>query len=122
MSRFEQRKDFGPRQMLAGKGVKYNADNAIVHLENTGNQSDLLRQQNLYWKEGYDTFHSDESGVFMELPRADAEDNMRRYQRESEERLRRPSPAGLEKEFREEGNSAEYEKQVAAQDFLDSDD
>ena len=80
MSRFEQRKDFGPREMLAARKVKFNQSNAIVHLENTGNQSDLLRQQNLYWKEGYDTFHSDESGVYMELPRAEVEDGLKELQ------------------------------------------
>ena len=122
MSRFEQRKDFGPREMLAAKNVSYNEENAIVHLENTGNPSDLLRQQNLYWKEGYDTFHSDESGVFMEIPRADAEANMARYQRDSEQRLSRPASAGLDKEFREEGNVAVQESQVTASEFLDSEE
>ncbi|HWA82070.1 MAG TPA: hypothetical protein VG820_01450 [Fimbriimonadaceae bacterium] len=121
MSRFEQRRDFGPREMLAARGVKFNKNNAIVHLENTGNQSDLLRQQNLYWKEGYDTFHSDESGVYMELPRAEVEANMRRYQRDAEERLVRPPAAGLDKEYREEGNTAGYEKSMTAQDFLETD-
>ena len=121
MSRFEQRKDFGPREMLAAKGIKFNKNNAIVHLENTGNQSDILRQQNLYWKEGYDTFHSDDTGVFMELPRAEMEANVKRYQRDSQERLTRPASAGLDKEFQEEGNTAGYAKPVTAQDFLEKD-
>ena len=122
MSRFEQRKDFGPREMLAAKGVKYNKNNAIVHLENTGDQSALLRQQNLYWKEGYDTFHSDETGVFMELPRAEVEANQKRYSRESEERLKKPAAAGLDKEFREEGNTAGFAKPVTAQEFLEKEE
>ena len=122
MSRFEQRKNFGPQEMLEAHGVKFNKDNAIVHLENTGNQSDLLRQQNLYWKEGYDKFHDDESGVYMQLPRAEVEANVRRYQKESEDRLTRPAAAGLDKEFREEGNTAGYEKSVSAQDFLENEE
>jgi hypothetical protein len=119
MSRFEQRKDFGPRELLAAKGVKFNKDNAIVHLENTGNPSDLLRQQNLYWKEGYDTFHNDDSGVFMQLPRAEVEANMKRYQKDSEDRLSRPPAAGLDREFREEGNTAGLERPVKAADFFE---
>ena len=119
MSRFEQRKDFGPREMLAAKGVSFNKDNAIVHLENTGDPSALLRQQNLYWKEGYDTFHNDDSGVFMQLPPKEVEANIARYQRASEERLTRPSAAGLDQEFREEGNTAGYGKAVTAQDLLE---
>jgi|GEM_PF-6618350 len=122
MSRFEQRKSFGPQQMLEASGVKFNNDNAIVHLENTGNTSDLLRQQNLYWKEGYDKFHDDETGIYMQLPRAEVEANIRRYQKESEDRLTRPASAGLDKEFREEGNTAGYEKQVSAQDFLENEE
>jgi len=119
MSRFEQRKDFGPREMLAAKGVKFNENNAIVHLENTGDQSALLRQQNLYWKEGYDTFRDDDSGVFMQLPREEVEANIKRYQRESAERLSRPASAGLDKEYREEGNTAGYDKSTSVKDFLE---
>ena len=102
--------------------MKFNKENAIVHLENTGNQSDLLRQQNLYWKEGYDSFHNDDSGVYMQLPRAEVEANMKRYQRDSEERLSRPASAGLEKEFHEEGNVAGHDAPVSASDFLDSEE
>lgn len=119
MSRFEQRRDFGPREMLAAKGVKFNEDNAIVHLENTGDQSVLLRQQNLYWKEGYDSFHNDDSGIFMQLPRDEVEANVKRYQKESEERLARPAAAGLEKEYREEGNTAGYAERTSVNDFLE---
>lgn len=122
MSRFEQRKGFGPREMLAARGVKFKKENAIVHLENTGNQSDMLRQQNIYWKEGYDTFHNDESGVYMQLPRAEAEANAKRYQKEAEDRLKRPASAGLEKEFREEGNVAGFEKSVSAKDFFEGEE
>ncbi|MFI5385996.1 MAG: hypothetical protein ACHQ50_07730 [Fimbriimonadales bacterium] len=122
MSRFEQRKDFGPIQMLEAKKVPFNKENAIVHLENTGNPSDLLRQQNLYWKEGYDTFHNDDSGIFMELPKSEVTANIARYQRDSEERLARPPAAGLDKEFREEGNTAVQEAPVPAVDFLESED
>jgi hypothetical protein len=121
MSRFEQRKDFGPREMLAAKGVKFNDKNAIVHLENTGNQSDLFRQQNLYWKEGYDTFHNDDSGVFMQLPRDEVAKNMARYQKDSEERLARPPAAGLDKEFREEANTVDTSTQTTAGEFLEGD-
>jgi hypothetical protein len=119
MSRYEQRKDLGPLAMLKAKGVKVKEGNVVVHLENTGDPSTLLRQQNLYWKEGYDTFHNDESGVFMELPKKEVEANMARYQRASEERLTRPSSAGLDQEFREEGNTAGYGKAVTAQDLLE---
>jgi len=120
MSRFEQRKSLGPEKMLEAQGVKVNKENAVVHLENTGNPSDLLRQMNLYWKEGYDKLAENETGIFMQLPRSEVEANVRRYQRESEERLTRPAAAGLDKEFREEGNTAGYEKSITAQDFLEA--
>lgn len=119
MSRFEQRKIQGPRERLASKGVKVNDGNAIVYLENTGNPSDLLRQQNLYWKEGYDTFHEDGTGVYMHIPKSDADANATRYQQEARSRLVRPAPAGLDAEYREEGNLAVYDKPVTAQDFLE---
>jgi hypothetical protein len=119
MSRFEQRKAQGAKERLASSGVKVNPSNSVVYLESSGNPSDLLRQQNLYWKEGYDTLHQDPTGVYMHIPIADASANVKRYQQEARSRLVRPAPAGLDKEFREEGNVAGYDKPVSAQDFLE---
>lgn len=118
MSRYEQRRELGVQAMLEQRKVKFNPNNAVVYLENVGNPSDLLRQQNLYWKEGYDTLHEDGTGVFMHIPRSEVSANEKRYQTESRERLRRPAPAGLAKEFHEEGNKAEYAAPVTGEDFL----
>ncbi len=118
MSRFVQRREQGPRERLAATGVKANSANAIVFLENTGNPSDLLRQQNLYWKEGYDTLHEHATGVFMHLPEKEMMANQLRYRRESETRLRRPSAVGLDQEYREEGNAASIEQPISAETFL----
>jgi hypothetical protein len=121
MSRFEQRRTAGVQTHLDNKKIKYNPNNAIVHLENIGDEGLALQQKNMYWKEGYDAFHSDETGVYMELPRDEAEANAKRYQQDSIDRLNRPAKAGLPEEYAETGNAVALGSKTSGAAFLEAD-
>ncbi len=117
MSRFEQRREMGPREMLAQKKVKVPTDHNVVYLQNTGNEGDLLGQKHLYWQEGFDEFHKDDSGIYMAIPKAEATRNESRYQLEAADRMKRPSAAGLESRYSEATATLDM-KPMTAEDFL----
>lgn len=53
-----------PAALARAKNLKI-PSGELAFIENTGDQAALLREQNLKWKEGFDTFHNCEDGVFM---------------------------------------------------------
>jgi len=118
MARFEQRRQFGDLERAELKGVKIPKGHRVVFLENLGNESDLRRQRQIYWGEGYDELHADADGIFMTIPDKEAKENDKRYKKTSEERLRTPAKVGLTHET----GSSGLAKPMKGSDFLDQPD
>lgn len=122
MSRYEERKLAGPRDYLDRNKIKYNKENAVIHLENTGNVADLLRQENLYYREGYDRFHGDATGAYMEIPLGEVAANDKRYKDEADRRMRvaeTPTLPGDTGDMKMNSSTVESGKRVNPADFIE---
>lgn len=117
MSRFEQRRALGVRDLLAQKKIKLPKDQNVVYLQNAGDDQGLAAQRALYWQEGYDELHRDEDGIVMVIPPHEAAANEQRYRNEANSRLeRKPDRVGVPGET---GNVQERTAPVSVQDFLE---
>lgn len=121
-SRFEQRrKEGGIDHKLVQAGVKKKPGMAYVHLQNAYSPADLDMQQEIYWGEGYDhAGTTPQGGLIMEIPREEVEKNVARYQKDSEDRLRRTKRTDLDNAEGVSNNrdTLEESKPMSVRDFF----
>jgi len=116
---FEQPRALDAETMLASVGIKLGPGEAAVILEKTDSPSDLMRQRNLYWQEGYENHKETELGLVMKTSREQVIANEKRYQQKAADRMKQPVAAGLPEKYKETAGVMERQESQTLGEFFE---